>query len=77
MKIRRKLGATGLFPEGKLRHDDEGQLRLAIGNRGGKVVLDFGTPTAWIGFNPSDARNLATALNRHADEAERSGHGRG
>ena len=73
----RPLGKTGLFPEGKLRGDDEGQVRLAIADSGGKVILDFGTSVAWIGFNPQDARNLAAALLRHAESAEKSGHGRG
>jgi len=74
---RPRLGSTGLFPEGKIRHDDEGQIRMAIGSRGGKVILDFGKSVVWIGFNPQDARNLAALLLRHAELAEKSGQGRG
>jgi hypothetical protein len=61
------LGATGRFPEGKNRDDDEGELRYAVGpDRKGNVVVDFGKPTVWVAFPPADARALALVLLKHA-----------
>jgi hypothetical protein len=34
-------------------------------------VIDFGKPTAWIGFPPADARALAESLIKFADEIEK------
>lgn len=64
-----RFGATGRHPRGKLNDDDEGELRLGITHKGGKVILDFGKPVAWLGLDPSDARSLAAMLNQHADAA--------
>jgi len=64
-------GATGDFPSGKLREDDKGGLRIGVGSHEGKVIVDFGAnPVTWIGMDPSDARGLAAALNKRADDAE-------
>lgn len=57
-----KLGATGRFPEGKIREDDEGELRAAIGVNNGQVVIDFGKSVAWLSLPPDAARNLALTL---------------
>jgi hypothetical protein len=56
------LGATGQFPEGKLTEVDEGEVRIGITDLDGKVVVDFGKPTAWIGFNPDQADDVARAI---------------
>lgn len=63
------LGATGQFPGGKLNTDDEGELRLAIGDVDGKVLLDFGKPIHWIAFDPDQALEIARTLVKHAGEA--------
>lgn len=65
----KQLGATGQFPGGKLNRHDEGALRFAVGSRGGKVVLDFGTPVNWMAMEPQDAERLAAALLCHAKKA--------
>lgn len=57
-----KLGATGDFPHGKMNGSDEGGLRFAIGEDGGNVVLNFGTPVAWLGMPPEQAVALAEML---------------
>lgn len=57
-----KLGATGEFPQGKLTEQDEGEIRMAVGAANGKVVIDFGQPTAWVGMDPLQARELAASL---------------
>lgn len=59
-------GALGDFPEGKLTKTDEGSIQFSIGEKGGKVVLDFGTPVVWVGMNPQQAADLASTLLKHA-----------
>jgi hypothetical protein len=63
------VGPTGRFPEGKMNRHDEGEIALAIGVQDGKVVLNFGKPTAWVGFNPDQAQELGMLLIRRAGEA--------
>lgn len=76
--LRRKLldtasfrGAIGLFPQGKLTPRDEGSLQFAVAHKDGKVVLEFGTPVAWVGMNPQQAADLAMSMLRHARAAGR------
>lgn len=61
-------GPTGKFPQGKLTENDEGELTIAIGHKDGKIVLDFGTPTAWVGFDADQADQIADALRAHAKQ---------
>lgn len=63
-----KPGATGKFPNGKLRAEDEGELAFKVGSDTNKgiVFLDFGTPVVWMGMSAKDAENLARALIAHA-----------
>ena len=63
------IGATGEHPEGKLTKHDEGGIQFAVGVKDGKVVLDFGTPVAWLGMNPGDALQLAELLIQRARQA--------
>lgn len=68
-ELRKQLGATGQFPEGKLTPQDEGEIKIAIYHQPGKVVIDFGDkPIKWIGFSPVQARQIAMMLMEHADE---------
>lgn len=60
------LGPTGQFPEGKLTPEDEGEIRVGITHLDGKVVMDFGKPTAWIGFTAEQADQMAAVLRTHA-----------
>jgi hypothetical protein len=64
-------GALGDFPDGKLTKTDEGSIRFAVGEKGGKVVLDFGTPVNWVGMNPQQAADLASLLLKRAREVGR------
>jgi hypothetical protein len=59
-------GPTGKFPAGKHDADDEGELDAAVGHEFGKVVIDFGTPVAWVAMGPDEARGLARSLIKHA-----------
>lgn len=64
-------GPLGGFPKGKLTPSDEGALQFAVTQKDGRVVLEFGTPVAWIGMTPQDAADLASTLMRQAREAAR------
>ena len=64
-------GAIGAFPEGKLTPKDEGAIQFAIGEQDGKVVIDFGTPVAWIGLTPQQAADIASSLLSRAREVGR------
>lgn len=67
-------GALGDFPEGQLTKMDEGAIQFAIGEKDGKVVLDFGTPVAWVGMTPQQAADFAsTLLNRARAVARKNG----
>ncbi len=72
-ELRRKLldtasfrGATGLFPDGQLTPEDEGAIQFGVTGKDGKVVLEFGTPVAWIGMEPQQAADLAMTMLKHA-----------
>jgi len=65
------LGATGRFPQGKLNDDDEGEITIAVGTRDGTVVIEFGKPVKWIGFDVEQASLLAGMIMGHAHEVER------
>jgi 8-oxo-dGTP diphosphatase len=58
------LGATGMFPKGKIDPNDEGELQLAIAADldNGVVRVDFGKPVAWLGLPPDEARTLGQML---------------
>lgn len=57
-----QLGPTGRFPDGQLNDNDEGEIQIAINTEGGKVVINFGKPVAWIGFTPEQADMIAFSL---------------
>ena len=65
-----KLGPTGEFPDGMLNHNDDGQLLVGMAVHNGNVIINFGTPTHWIGMPPFDARAFALMVLEKADEAE-------
>lgn len=55
-----------LDPPGPAPH---GALVLSVNVRGGRVLLQFGEPVAWLGLTPSHARQVAAALVSNADLA--------
>ena len=65
-----ELGKTGEVPDGQLTERDGGELKLAIAVVDGRVVMNFGQHVSWIGFQPSQARQIAEALVRQAAAAE-------
>lgn len=64
-------GALGEFPEGELSKTDEGSIQFAIGEKNGKVVIDFGTPVHWLGMSPQQAAEFASLLLKRAREVGR------
>lgn len=65
--LQRKL--QGEYPDGRLNANDEGAMAVMIGHEKGKVVMQFATPTAWIGFTPEQAMDIAQTLITHARKA--------
>lgn len=65
--MNKKLGATGEFPEGKIRPSDEGELRMAIGIEKNNVIIDFGTLVQWLGLPKQKAYELAHRIKAKAD----------
>jgi hypothetical protein len=57
-----KIGSTSKFPQGKLKSDDEGELRMAIFEKEGNIVIDFGKDLSWIGFGKKEAIELGELL---------------
>ena len=64
-------GATGDFPEGQLTKDDEGAIQFAIGSKGDKVVIDFGTQVHWLAMTPEQAAEFASTILKRAREVGR------
>lgn len=58
------FGGTGRFPLGKVSQSDEGEIQFGVAADPvkNKVVLNFGQPTAWIGFDAEQAEQLAESL---------------
>jgi hypothetical protein len=71
-----KIGATGQFPFGKMRPDDQGELAIAMGTdvKNGVVRMEFGKPVAWLALPASQARQLANLLLEKAAELEKHLH---
>jgi hypothetical protein len=64
------LGKTGEVPDGQLTDHDQGELKMGIAMVDGRIVMNFGQPVAWVGFQAEQARAVAAALVTKAEEAE-------
>lgn len=65
-----KIGATGVYPNGKLNEDDEGQLRFAMTVHDGVVILDFGKQIHWLGLPKEEAMKLGQMLIDKANQID-------
>lgn len=65
------VGALGQPPKKYLTKDDEGPIQFAIGEKDGKVIVDFGNSVAWLGMEPQQAADFASALLKRAREVGR------
>lgn len=65
-----KLGPTGRKPFGQIDETDDGEIMMGVATdqQAGTVILNFGVPIAWIGLYPVQAKAMAAALIKHADE---------
>lgn len=66
-----ELGATGNYPNGKLVNHDEGEIKIAVTNYQGNVIVNFGKPVAFIGFTAKQAIDIAYLIIEKAQETER------
>jgi len=67
---RDKFGATGKFPQGHYNETDEGEIAFGVAadKQAGKVIINFGKPTAWVGMDREQALALAESLKQKADD---------
>ncbi len=54
--------AKGTFPDGKVHTSDEGATVFAIGEKDGRLVIEFPTQVKWIGFDVKSAQQLRNRL---------------
>jgi hypothetical protein len=62
-----RLGKTDNFPRGKFNKDDEGEIKIAVGVKDKTVIIDFGTPVAWLGMDANQALALAESIRQKAE----------
>ena len=62
-------GATEYFPDGKVRKEDEGALRLAVFTDSDKkaVVIRLGSHVRWLTLDKDTAKALGEAILREAE----------
>jgi hypothetical protein len=58
------IGATGKFPDGKINEKDEGELQFAMTVSDGRLIMNFGKPVAWIGFEKEQVEELISYLTK-------------
>ncbi len=56
------------FPRGKLNPADKGTTQIAVAVQDGTVIMQFPTPTLWIGLGYDEAKALGESLLRKAEE---------
>ena len=61
-----ELGRTGRHPDGKMAPHDEGEITFAVGRKGDKVFLNFGTRVKSLGMTPEQAKALGGELLNYA-----------
>lgn len=57
-----QLGASGHFPDGRLKASDEGELTFLIGEEHHNVMVRFGKPVTWLAMTPEQAVSMAQLL---------------
>lgn len=50
------------YPDGKIRDDDEGELKIKALIENGRVIIDFGKSLSWIGFDKESLRRFISIL---------------
>lgn len=62
------IGPTGEHPKGKLRDDDMGGLKIAIGTLEDCVFIQFGTPVEYVAFDAPNAIAIAETITARAEK---------
>jgi hypothetical protein len=62
------LGATENFPDGKIDPSDEGEIRFAMTISDGKLIMNFGKPTVWVGLTKENVNDLVAYLQEKVKE---------
>ena len=62
------IGKTNEYPDGKLNNHDEGELRIAVTVKGGRLIIDFGKQVKWLGFDKKTAQALLETIKLRMDE---------
>jgi len=60
-----ELGPSRQFPAGKLCREDNGELIMGMAIHGGTLIINFGTPVAWIGLDLAAAEEMAEMLDKY------------
>lgn len=55
-------GDMNKYPDGKIKEDDEGSLEIKLFIKDGRLIIDFGKETAWIGFDKKSLLSLIELL---------------
>jgi ribosomal protein S3 len=54
----------------RLIHMDQRDVKIALYEDKGNVIVHFGMPTLWIGMSPAEAKALANKLSEKASQME-------
>jgi hypothetical protein len=64
-----QAGPTGNFPHGKLREDDEGEIKIAVTVSDNNLVIDFGPKgVTWIALDRRTAEAFIAGLTKRLEE---------
>ena len=60
-------GPTGEFPQGHLNPEDEGELKIKVSCKEGKVMIEFSKSITWLGSGKQEALQFAEAVKSCAE----------
>jgi hypothetical protein len=72
LSVEDKIGATNDYPEGKMTGDDEGGLKMRVGIKDNRVIVDFGKDVTWLGLDSKGAIELGNILIDRANQIKKS-----
>lgn len=50
------------YSDGKLNNNDEGDLKIAVFIKDGRLIIDFGKDLSWLGFDKKTLRAFIDGL---------------
>jgi len=66
--LKKILGETGKFPDGKLNENDEGEIRLGMTVKDGVLIINFGKPIEWIGLEKKQVKEWIEYFQKYLKE---------